>query len=182
MDVIIERKPGRVTRKDGKPFDSWVDYCDAPPPYGLGIPHDIAEALIAEKDPDRRILDVVEAVKAEIEASSRERTQAAAANPETGKVLAAHRHKEADKLASSQSDRAGVNGVGVVTQRKLDALARHAPDLLEEVKAGRMSAHAAALKAGLVKQPCPVKAAMRAVGQMNSQQRAEFMDWLTGAR
>lgn len=53
----------------------------------------------------------------------------------------------------TRHEKAEAAGIGERTQRKLDALARQAPELLEQVKEGRLSAHAAAIEAGIVKVP-----------------------------
>jgi hypothetical protein len=41
-----------------------------------------------------------------------------------------------------------------------------------------MSAHAAALEAGIVKPACPVKAAKKAVEKMDEAQLEAFLEWL----
>ena len=80
----------------------------------------------------------------------------AAAGATTGEVLAAvgfvaERQKGRQiRDPRSQATRAKENGVSTYTQRKLDALARKRPDLLDEVRAGRLSAHRAALEAGII--------------------------------
>jgi hypothetical protein len=50
----------------------------------------------------------------------------------------------------SQAARAKEGGVSRRTQQKLGALARVRPDLLEAVRAGRISAHRAAVEAGII--------------------------------
>jgi hypothetical protein len=81
----------------------------------------------------------------------------AAAEATTGEVLPAHRPaEESRKIAGlSQPARAEAAGISERTQRKLDRLARERPDLLAEVKAGRLSAHAAAVEAEIVKRRTP---------------------------
>ena len=78
-----------------------------------------------------------------------------AAMATTGDVLPAHRPKEeVAKLAtSSQTERAKENNISPAQQKKLDALARRAPALLEEVRAGTKSTHRACIEAGIVKVP-----------------------------
>jgi hypothetical protein len=61
-----------------------------------------------------------------------------------------------------QAVRAEQNGIGIVTQKKLDRLARDYPKLLERVRAGELSAHRAALEAGFISEPTPVETALRA--------------------
>jgi len=56
---------------------------------------------------------------------------------------------------------------------------RDRPDIAARVEAGEFrSMRAAAIEAGIVKPPCPVKAAKRAVEKMDEGQLAEFEDWL----
>jgi hypothetical protein len=75
-----------------------------------------------------------------------------AAGATTGQVLASGKVNQWSGNLPDQTQRARARaaGISVRTQRKLDRLARDRPDLLAEVKAGRMSAHRAALEAGIV--------------------------------
>ena len=58
-----------------------------------------------------------------------------------------------DKLSlGTQPVRAKSNGIGIVTQRKLDRLAKDRPDLLAMVRFNQMSVNKAAIQAGIVKQ------------------------------
>jgi len=50
----------------------------------------------------------------------------------------------------SQTMRAAGSAISRRTQQHLDALARRRPDLLDEVRSGRLSAHRAAIQAGIV--------------------------------
>jgi hypothetical protein len=75
----------------------------------------------------------------------------------------------------SQSKRAKENGVSRYTQQKLDALARLRPDLLEEVRAGRKSAHRAATEAGIVKAPDPLDRLRKAWNDAQEGARREFL-------
>jgi hypothetical protein len=76
-----------------------------------------------------------------------------AAKATTGEVLPEGRPpKETAQIVQlAQPERAAKAGVGRMTQQKLDALAKKRPDLLEAVRAGIMSAHCAAVEAGIVK-------------------------------
>jgi hypothetical protein len=76
----------------------------------------------------------------------------AAAQATTADVVPMKQGQRTDlpNLGKSQEGRAADAGVSRFTQQKLDALARRAPSLLDEVRAGRLSAHAAAVKAGIV--------------------------------
>jgi hypothetical protein len=76
----------------------------------------------------------------------------AAAKATMGAVLPAHVHPDGQSSHHRQTERASRAGISVRTQRKLDRLAKVRPDLLAEVRAGRLSAHRAALEAGIVKE------------------------------
>lgn len=83
------------------------------------------------------------------ERRTKERVQAAAVAT-TGDVLPSHRPKQVDNLSTStQSKRASLSGISVPQQKKLDRLARDYPALLESVRAGTMSVHAACIEAGI---------------------------------
>jgi hypothetical protein len=104
----------------------------------------------------------------------------AAAERTTGEVLPSHRPAAESRQVSdlSQPARAAEAGVSERTQRKLDALAHRRPDLLDEVKAGRRSAHAASLEAGIVKLPDPYKQLCRWWAAASEEQRAAFEDYI----
>jgi hypothetical protein len=76
----------------------------------------------------------------------------AAAGTTTGEVLPSGKVNQWSGILPSQTQRARAEAAGISerTQRKLDRLARDRPDLLAEVRAGRLSAHRAALEAGIV--------------------------------
>ena len=63
---------------------------------------------------------------------------------------------------STQSDRAKKNRVHRNTQIKLDRLAKDRPDLLQRVKDKELSVQAAAIEAGIVKQPTRLEKAIKA--------------------
>jgi hypothetical protein len=112
----------------------------------------------------------------------------AAAEKTTGEVLPvegyiAEREKGLQIAnPNSQRSRAEQNGVSKRTQEKLDALARSRPDLLDEVKAGRRSAHAASLEAGIVKPPDALKQLCKWWSVANEEQRAAFEDYIAAWR
>jgi hypothetical protein len=81
----------------------------------------------------------------------------AAARATTGELLACdgtvHPGNARQFTNRSQGARAAAAGISVRTQRTLDRLAKLRPDLLEAVKAGELSAHRAAIEAGIVRRP-----------------------------
>jgi hypothetical protein len=113
----------------------------------------------------------------------------AAAERTTGEVQARGGDRKSPEARSTgnlpvdpQPIRAAEAGVGERTQRKLDALARSRPDLLAEVRAGRRSAHAASLEAGIVKPPDALKQLCKWWSVANEEQRAAFEDYIAAWR
>lgn len=108
------------------------------------------------------------------------------------KAEAARRMQESETLSEHGGDRKSdaarnqVDNVNLISAKggnSADYLAarikRDRPDIAARVEAGEFrSMRAAALEAGIVKPPCPVKAAKRAVEKMDEDQLAEFSDWL----
>jgi hypothetical protein len=60
----------------------------------------------------------------------------------------------------------------------LDVLKREYPELFERVKAGELSANAAAIQAGFRKKPKPLKELRRWWNKASEEERAEFLDWV----
>jgi hypothetical protein len=56
-----------------------------------------------------------------------------------------------------------------------ERLRREAPELFEEVKAGRMSANAAAIKAGIRKKPAPLGQLLKWWKKATTEERKEFL-------
>jgi hypothetical protein len=98
-----------------------------------------------------------------VAASNRERV-ADAATDTTGEVMAPHRPQGSSQSATlSQAERARQAGVSKRTQEKLDALARKAPEKLQLVREGKLSAHRACVEAGIVKEPTGLQLLRRAL-------------------
>jgi hypothetical protein len=72
---------------------------------------------------------------------------------------------------STQTVRAKDNGVGTVTQRYLDRLARDRPDLLSKVNAGELRPKTAAREAGIIKPPTPLELVQRACKALTDMER-----------
>ncbi len=84
----------------------------------------------------------------------------------TGQVLPVGRLDDnvIAKLAiTTQADRSAGNGISVAQQKKLDKLAREAPNLLRQVQAGERSCHSACIEAGFVKVDTPDEKALKAL-------------------
>lgn len=84
-----------------------------------------------------------------LEPSAASRVRKAARNTD-GAVLVPGRPNRAN-LVRSRNRRAGAAGIGRETQRKLDRLASDFPELFQAVIAGNISAHKAAVQAGIVR-------------------------------
>lgn len=114
-------------------------------------------------------------------AAARARVETAARRT-TGEVLPSHRPSKDERrqiadLPTPQTDRAAAAGVSERTQRKLDALARRAPALLDRVRSGDMSAHAAAVEAGIVKVRTPQQIILREWAKLTTaEQRAMLVE------
>lgn len=120
--------------------------------------------------------------KSYTEARTAQDRRTAAAKATTGEVRPAHRvkGKEVCNLhTSSQKERAQQARIGRRTQIKLDRLARERPDLLEEVKAGRLSTHGAAIEAGIVKVPTTLEKLRKLWSKATDEERAEFLATLS---
>lgn len=150
-----------ITGPDGEAFESFEDFCLARYPYGLGYSRDAIDRIIGE----RRAAQSKDRVKAAAEAA-------------TSEVLPRGQPKVMSNCdITSQGERAAENGVSRYTAWKHARLARERPDLLEDVRAGRMSTHAAAVAAGIVRQPSPLEKAQRAFERLEGEERAAFIAW-----
>lgn len=111
-------------------------------------------ARIHEIWPERRYQSVEELIEQELGESvasmqARKRSQAAAIATKVEDVLPVGRPEQLAKLSNfPRAERAADQGISPAQQKKLDKLARQAPGLLEEIRAGRMSVNAAFIEAG----------------------------------
>ena len=108
----------------------------------------------------------------------------AAATATTGDVLPADGSVNPGNAAQfahhTQEERAEAAGTSRRTQQKLDALARRAPELLEQVKAGDLSVHAAAKAAGIVRDLTPLETLKRAWIKASDKDRQSFRNFIDG--
>jgi hypothetical protein len=140
----------------------WLELND--PQEAIGMPAVVVAATAVERG-----VTAANATKGEV--LGRGRQAAAAAADVNGQI--AH--------LDSQADRAQQAGVSQRTQRKLDALARRAPALLAEVRAGRLSAHRACVEAGIVTEPTPLERLRRLWVKATPAERARFRRWIDSA-
>lgn len=131
-------------------WEAFAGYFAPDDPHRFDLMVEALEILNARGDTrDFKASDV-----AEIVASAADRSRAAAAAT-TGEVLPADGSVNPGNAAQfahhTQTAKAEQQGISRRTQQKLDAIARARPDLLEEIREGFMSVHAAAIEAGVVK-------------------------------
>jgi hypothetical protein len=120
-------------------------------------------------------------VPAEVALATGQRVIAAANAPTTGQVLPEGRPKKLDESASlPRSKRARAVGLSLDTQKKLDRLARCAPEFLARVQQGELSVHRACLEAGVVKRPDGLKRLLRAWAAATELERQDFLNWIEG--
>lgn len=107
----------------------------------------------------------------------RERTRAAAkaTKREDGPERRGERTDLADSAKLSQSARAQQQGVSRDTQKKLDALARTAPDLFAKVQAGELKCNAACIQVGIAKPPSPLKELRKWWKKATEVEREQFL-------
>jgi hypothetical protein len=146
--------------RHGRPFPSWEAFCQAPSPFGLGT--------------------TAEHVDAEVE----RRATVRAAQYTTGETLPKGRPETNGQFVYlSRSARAVAAGISSNTQKKLDNLARKAPEVMKDLKAGKYrSVHAAEKAAGLVKVETPLEQLLRLWKKTPLKDRREFLRSIKTAR
>jgi hypothetical protein len=139
----------------GQPFQSLGAFASARIPYGLGYDPEI----ILHLQHETRDMLLTERLR-------------------QWEATATHQGERTDfdnLSKSSQEERASHNGVGIVTQRKLDYLAGHAPALLTEVQEGQMSIHRAYQQARGIAQETPLTTLHRVWRQVAPGDRLRFL-------
>jgi len=127
LTELLQESKGyeRLSNARGKPFASWRLFCVAPAPWGLNYDPDLLDAVIDEYN-QPVALRVGQAA---------ERTN--------GEVKGIGQRGEIGPGPISRNERAKENGVSPTTQKRLDYLARNAPDLREAVERREIGAHKA---------------------------------------
>jgi hypothetical protein len=130
----------------------------------LDSPYGSEEEMLAAELGKRAAEIAAQLAQIKQTASDRAKTAAIAT---TGEVKREGRpNRETAQFAQfNQEERAEQIGVRRRTQQKLDALARRRPDLLDEVRSGRKTAHRAAVEAGIMKEPSPFEQIERLIAK-----------------
>ena len=82
--------------------------------------------------------------------------------------------RDPDNISTSTNEKYGTSKAYT-----LDRLQHQAPELYEEVKAGKLSANAAAIKAGFRKKDTPLEAAIKAFNKLSEKERLIFFDTIS---
>ena len=140
-----------LRRKNGSPFPSWRDFCEAKPQHGLGYSATALEMMIREgKTPESR-----------------------AEKPMP--LLEPHRPT---KDEDGNPNNVRVNGHGNSADYLTARIARDHPAILDRMKAGEFrSVRAAAIEAGIVKPDTPLTLLMRAWNRASTEERTKFQAW-----
>lgn len=145
----------------GQPFQDISQFIQARYPFGL--------------NDDERIRQWA--------SKARERVQAAAGET-TGETIPVHANQYTvdRQIVYPQSERAKQNGIGVVTQKKLDHLARNRPDLLQHVKTGELSADKAYKISRGIKDPTPLDKLKKEWRKASYDEKITFLEWIEGVK
>jgi hypothetical protein len=154
---LLDQEKGYRQLEDpsGQPFASLAVFCGAPPPYGLGYDPAIL-AAIQEETRDMLLTEKVRELQGQATKQG-ERTDLA------------------NFAMLSQRQRAEKNGVSHYTQKKLDHLAGHRPDLLDEVHSGALSIDAAYQRAKGRVPETPFQTLLRAWRRVSREERVRFL-------
>jgi hypothetical protein len=133
-----------ICDNDGRAFQSWEDYVQYPEPNGLGMPAESAKAVMEEVN-DKALL---------------------------GEVLGRHGGDHKSQVFRDQVGNANLMSTGGTTRPYI--LARLERDghgeLAARVRAGEMSARAAALQAGIRRPPDPLRMILRLLPRLDAEQ------------
>lgn len=148
--------PERVDAKTGEVyrFDRFEDFVTAQPLAGLGADLAKLEAVCGD-DPDALVM-----------------LRKAVVRP-----VGANQYTKGSDIITTLND-----GRGTSRSYTLSRLQQHRPELYERVKAGELSANAAAREAGFRKAPEPFQQACRAWSKMIPEERDAFEDWIANWR
>lgn len=141
ISLLTLQKPEYLEQlrdRTGRPFVTFDAYCNAPQPWGLGFPAEVAHAVIEEKDGDRRIGALV----------SEHQERMARAVPAKTRAEAG--------AAGGRGHKAGSHDYQLCQDRGADYIAsrikRDRPDIAEAVERGEYaSMRQAGIAAGFVK-------------------------------
>jgi len=93
--------------------------------------------------------------------------------------LAKHGGDRKSEVVQDQGSYRTLKARGETADYLAARIKRDRPDIAARVEAGEYrSIRAAAIDAGIVKRPCPIRAAQKAVEKMDEDQFNEFQDWL----
>jgi len=167
VESMREHQGWKVLRRaDGKIFRTFEEFCAHPQPHGLGKPW-------------REIKPFVQAAlggNAAVVAAVTTRAEAAPTLSDAGKKGGRPKKDDKPKPEKARDDGNGLTRRGNGPEYLAARIARDAPQVLEEMKAGKFkSVRAAAKAAGIVKDPDVVTVAARAVAAVPTHRLAELV-------
>ena len=131
----------QLADNDGRPFMSWEDYLQYPEPNGLGMPTASVKLVMEELD-DNRLL---------------------------GDVLGSHGGDRRSEQAKDQACNTSLKyGTAKYWCARLDR--DGLTDLAAKVRAGELSANAAAIEAGFRKQPSPFQQVQKLLSKLTAKE------------
>lgn len=149
IDLIVKHDGWRVLEdRKGRPFSSFADFCKEREPYGLG------------HDPD-----LIDAIKGAPNGT----TIRAALRSKPG------RPSKSESLTNNDSNENQIRG-GTNRDYTVARLDRDAPELAERVRAGELSANAAAIEAGFRKRPTALALLRAAWRKATKAEREAFLE------
>ena len=165
----------KLLDRDGKPFPTFDAFCLAKKPFGLGTPYEkLKPYLLAAHGGDAVKLA---AMTTRPEAAPRPGGKRAGAGRKVPPPVEAKENQEVRQENQAQHTAPEKKLGGGDTDRIAARIARDAPEVLEEMKAGKYSSvRAAAKAAGIVKDRAPdsVRLAVAAVAKVPFQRLAEL--------
>lgn len=152
-----ERHFTKLQDRHGRDFETWEAFCSSPRPWGLEIPPEVADQIIAEPDDGRRVGEMIEMMRGAV--------------PLAGHGEIGNGRGRVDDVKSTQ----GGNSAPYLAAR----LKRDHPEIAAAVERGEYrSMRAAAKAAGIVKPQDPVRIIQNAWGKADPDQRAAIVNWI----
>lgn len=147
----------QLSRQDGKPFESYTEFCKARRPFGLGRSDEDINRIIAEGKAKSAAQLVREAPRE--------------VGPGQGTRTDLEPEPRSDRTKLSRGENAPYLAA---------RLNRDHPDIAARVEAGEFkSIRAAAIEAGIIRVPSKLQLAQKAFVRLNGDDRLEFIAWMT---
>lgn len=162
----------QLTDRVGKQFKSWDQYVEYPEPWGLGMPADIAQTVIEERDERRLVGDLLgrgQKLAADPEVK-------ALANEEQTKAIGREGGKKGGRGHKNPVDNIkGVSKGGTGAIYLVRRLKRDAPDIAKALARGEYpSVRAAAIAAGILTPPTTLEKILKLLPKLTATERRQL--------